>query len=132
MRNKTWIRLLAGVFCAAFLIGALPMREARAETALASGFVNTAKLNLRKGAGTGNAILDTLKADTTVNIYEVIGTWLRIDVPSTGTADGVAIEGEALRVCRPYLVKQLVPGNNMTIVYNKANPTIFSVVENPV
>ena len=56
-------------------------------------------------------------------LYRIIASFV--------TAEGVAIEGEALRVCRPYLVQQLVPGNNMTIVYNKANPTIFSVVENP-
>jgi uncharacterized protein YgiM (DUF1202 family) len=90
MRNKTWIRLLAGVFCVALLIGALPMQRAHAETALASGFVNTAKLNLRKGAGTGNAIVDTLSKNTAVNIYEVRGTWLRIDVPSTGKSGFVS------------------------------------------
>jgi len=56
-------------------------------------------------------------------LYRIIASFV--------TAEGDAIEGEALRVCRPYLVQQLVPGNNMTIVYNKANPTIFSVVENP-
>jgi len=48
------------------------------------------------------------------------------------TAEGASIEGEALRICRPYLAQQLVPGNNVMIVYNKANPTIFSIVENPV
>jgi hypothetical protein len=48
------------------------------------------------------------------------------------TAEGVPMEGEALRVCRPYLAQQLVPGNNANIVYNKANPTIFSIVEPPV
>ena len=48
------------------------------------------------------------------------------------TAEGVPIEGEALRVCRPYLAQQLVPGNSANIVYNKANPAIFSIVEPPV
>ena len=90
MRNKTWIRLLSGLFCVALLISALPMREAHAETALASGFVNTTKLNLRKGAGTGNAILTTLDVNTVVNIYEVTGTWLRIDVPSKGKSGYVS------------------------------------------
>jgi hypothetical protein len=45
------------------------------------------------------------------------------------TAEGAAIEGDALRICRPYLVSQLVPGNNAGIMYNKANPDIFSIVE---
>lgn len=48
---------------------------------------------------------------------------------SFNTTEGTAIEGEALRICRPYLAKQLLPGNNVTIVYNKTNPTIFSIVE---
>ena len=50
---------------------------------------------------------------------------------SFSTAEAVAVEGEALRICRPYLAQQLVPGNNVMIVYNKANPTIFSIVEPP-
>ncbi|MEZ4509432.1 MAG: SH3 domain-containing protein [Eubacteriales bacterium] len=90
MRNKTWIRLLAGLFCVALLIGLMPMQSAHAESAIASGFVNTTKLNLRKGAGTGNSIVDTLAANTAVNIYEVVGTWLRIDVPSTGKSGYVS------------------------------------------
>ena len=90
MRNKNWIRLIAGLACLALVIGMMPMREAHAESALASGFVNTTKLNLRKGAGTGNAIVDTLAKNTAVNIYEVSGTWLRIDVPSTGKSGYVS------------------------------------------
>ena len=90
MRNKIWVRLLAGLFCIALIVGMMPMREAHAESALASGFVNTAKLNLRKGVGTRNAIVDTLAKDTAVNIYEVSGTWLRIDVPSTGKSGYVS------------------------------------------
>ena len=84
MRNKLWIRLLAGLFSIALMVSLLPMQKAHAESALATGYVNTAKLNLRKGVGTGNAIVDTLAKNTAVNVYEVIGTWLRIDVPSTG------------------------------------------------
>lgn len=45
------------------------------------------------------------------------------------TAEGNAVEGDALRICRPYLVSLLVPGNNVSVVYNKANPEIFSIVE---
>ena len=47
MRNKLMIRLLAGVFSVALMISLLPMQEAHAESALATGYVNTAKLNLR-------------------------------------------------------------------------------------
>ena len=90
MRNKNWIRLLAGLACVALLIGMVPVREAHAESTLASGFVYTTKLNLRKGAGTKNAIVDTLAVNTAVNIYEVTGTWLRIDVPSTGKSGYVS------------------------------------------
>jgi uncharacterized protein YgiM (DUF1202 family) len=84
MRNKIWLRLLAGLFSIALMVSLIPMREAHAESALATGYVNTSKLNLRKGVGTSNSIVDTLSKSTAVNIYEVIGTWLRIDVPSTG------------------------------------------------
>ena len=90
MRNKLWIRLLAGLFSVALMISLLPMQEAHAESALATGYVNTAKLNLRKGVGTGNSIVDTLAKNTAVNVYEVIGTWLRIDVPSTGKSGYVS------------------------------------------
>lgn len=51
---------------------------------------------------------------------------------SFSTAEGVMVEGEALRVCRPYLVQQLIPGNIVMVIYNKATPTIFSIVEAPV
>ena len=90
MRNKTWMKLLAGFFCVALLIGALPMQQAHAESTLATGFVNTTKLNLRKGAGTNNAIVTTLDVNTVVNIYEVKGTWLRVDVPSKGKSGYVS------------------------------------------
>ena len=90
MRNRLWIRLLAGLFSVALMISLLPMQEAHAESALATGYVNTAKLNLRKGVGTGNSIVDTLAKNTAVNVYEVIGTWLRIDVPSTGKSGYVS------------------------------------------
>ncbi len=72
------------------MVSLIPMREAHAETTLATGYVNTSKLNLRKGVGTGNSIVDTLSKSTAVNIYEVIGTWLRIDVPSTGKSGYVS------------------------------------------
>jgi uncharacterized protein YgiM (DUF1202 family) len=84
------VRVLAAALCLLLAGVALPLRGALAESTLATGYVNTAKLNLRKGAGTGNAIVDTLAKSTAVNIYEVVGTWLRIDVPSTGKSGYVS------------------------------------------
>ena len=91
MKRKHFARnMLAAVACALLLVSAIPMQTAHAESTLATGFVNTAKLNMRKGAGTGNAIVDTLSKNTAVNIYEVVGTWLRIDIPSTGKSGYVS------------------------------------------
>ena len=81
---------LAVLSCMLLLMTAIPMQSAHAETTLATGYVNTAKLNMRKGAGTGNAIVDTMTKNVAVNIYEVVGTWLRIDVPSTGKSGYVS------------------------------------------
>ena len=70
MKRKHFARnMLAAVACALLLVSAIPMQTAHAESTLATGFVNTAKLNMRKGAGTGNAIVDTLSKNTAVNIY---------------------------------------------------------------
>lgn len=139
MRNKIWIRLLAGLFCVMLLIGAVPMREAHAETALASGFVNTAKLNLRKGAGTSNTIVDTLTANTAVNIYEVTGTWLRIDVPSSGksgyvsgkyiTVNSASLSAYALgcTAARVNLRKEATStSESLAVITAKAGLTIYS------
>ncbi len=78
------IRLLAALSCLALVAAATPERTAYAESAIAAGYVNTTKLNLRKGAGTGYSIVATLSQNTVVNVYEVSGTWLRVDVPSSG------------------------------------------------
>lgn len=83
MKRKI-LAVLSVLMCAALLAAALPPQSARAESALATGYVNSGKLNMRNGAGTGNPIVDTLTRNTAVNVYEVSGSWLRIDVPSTG------------------------------------------------
>lgn len=91
MKFKRTARIiLAGITCMLLLYAALPMQTAHAESTLATGFVNTTKLNMRKGAGTGHSIVDTLSKNTAVNIYEVVGTWLRIDVPSSGKSGYVS------------------------------------------
>ncbi len=77
-------KAMSVLLCAGLFFAALPLQSARAESALATGYVNSGKLNLRNGAGTGNPIIDTLTRNTVVNVYEVSGSWLRIDVPSTG------------------------------------------------
>ena len=82
--KRIGIRLLAGIFGILLLFSALPQESAHAETALATGFVNTAKLNMRSGPGTRNSIVASLVKNDAVNVYEVSGTWLRIDVPATG------------------------------------------------
>ena len=83
------IKLLAGLFSVLLLISVLP-QTAHAETALATGYVNTTKLNMRSGASTKNAIVATLNKNDAVNVYEVSGTWLRIDVPSIGKSGYVS------------------------------------------
>jgi len=91
MKRKHIARnFLAAVACALLLVAAVPMQSAHAESTLATGFVNTTKLNMRNGAGTGHAVVDTLAKNTAVNIYEVVGTWIRIDVPSTGKSGFVS------------------------------------------
>jgi len=79
-------KVLSALLCAALLAAVMPLARTHAESALATGYVNSATLNMRNGAGTGNTIVDTLTRNTAVNIYEVSGSWLRIDVPSTGKA----------------------------------------------
>lgn len=87
--KKISIKLLAGLFSVLLLVSVLP-QTAHAETALATGYVNTTKLNMRSGAGTRNAIVATLSKNDAVNVYEVSGTWLRIDVPSIGKSGYVS------------------------------------------
>lgn len=139
MRKHRILRLMAGLLCLALLIAALPTRASRAESALAAGYVNTAKLNIRKGAGTGNAIVDTLAKNTAVNIYEVVGTWLRVDVPSTGksgyvsgkyiTVDSASLSAYALGVTsgKVNLRKEATSkSESLAVVANNAGLTIWS------
>lgn len=74
MKRKIIVRITTTLLSLALLAVLLPQTVAHAETALATGFVNTAKLNMRSGVGTGNSIVETLKKDTAVNVYEVAGT----------------------------------------------------------
>ncbi|HWR31337.1 MAG TPA: SH3 domain-containing protein, partial [Negativicutes bacterium] len=90
MKRKIIIRITTALLSLVLLAALMPQTVAHAETALATGYVNTAKLNMRSGAGTGNAIVESLKKDTAVNVYEVVGTWLRIDVPSSGKSGYVS------------------------------------------
>ena len=88
--KRTIIRFFAALGCIALLFTALPIQSAHAESTLATGFVNTTKLNMRTGTSTKDSIVATLEKNTAVNIYEVKGTWLRIDVPSTGKSGYVS------------------------------------------
>ncbi len=81
LKHSVLLRAWALLLAAAFVFAAVPA-IAHAETALASGFVNTGALNMRKGAGTSYALVDELKKNDVVNVYEVAGTWLRVDVPA--------------------------------------------------
>lgn len=135
-----WIRrIFAALLTALLLFGALPMGAARAETALAAGYVNAATLNMRKGPGTGNAIVATLARNTVVNVYEVSGTWLRIDVPATGksgyvsgkyiTIDGDSLSAYGIGVTtgKVHLRKEATSkSESLGIVANGAGVTVFS------
>ncbi|MDO4572082.1 MAG: SH3 domain-containing protein, partial [Clostridia bacterium] len=90
MKRTRTRRFLYALACLGLLLAALPIRPARAETALATGYVNSATLNMRAGPNTSYAIQDTLTRNTAVNIYAVSGTWLRIDVPATGKSGYVS------------------------------------------
>ena len=83
--DRNFKRIIGLLLAAVFLFGAagLPMRAARAETALATATVNTSKLNVRKTASTKGAVVTTISRGTAVNIYSVESNgWCRIDVPS--------------------------------------------------
>ncbi|MCE5188468.1 MAG: SH3 domain-containing protein [Eubacteriales bacterium] len=88
--KRNILKLFAGVLGVLVLFSAMPQNAAHAETALATGYVNTTKLNMRSGPNTKNAIVATLAKNDAVNIYEVSGTWLRIDVPSIGKSGYVS------------------------------------------
>lgn len=60
----------------------LPAGSARAEKALATGYVSSTTLNMRPDPSTHQAIVATLSRGDVVNVYEICGVWLRVDVPS--------------------------------------------------
>jgi len=138
MKRKA-LKVLSALLCAALLTAAMPLERAHAETALATGSVNSATLNMRNGAGTGNAIVDTLTRNTAVNVYEVSGSWLRIDVPSTGkggyvygkyiSIDASSLSAYALGVTtgKVHLRKEATSrSDSLAIVESNLGVTIYS------
>ncbi len=95
-------RLLAVLLAVMVLFGAALTApgSALAEEALATGTVNTGRLNVRSDAGTGYSLVTTIDKGTAVNIYEVKGAWLRIDIPSAGKSGYVS--GKYISVNAPY------------------------------
>lgn len=79
-RSRLLCALICGMmlFCLAIPLGA----EAHAESAFATAVVNTGRLNVRSGPGTGYGVVTVIDEKTAVNLYEIKGNWLRIDVPS--------------------------------------------------
>lgn len=92
MQTSSIKRLGAALLvCLVLITGfALPLREARAETAIATGYVNSTTLNMRPDASTHQPVVATLKRGMAVNVYEICGVWLRIDVPELGKAGYVS------------------------------------------
>ena len=140
MRKRQLLRLMTGIMCLALLAAMLPARASRAESVLAVGYVNAEGLNLRKGAGTDNAIVGTLTKNTVVNIYKVSGAWLRVDVPATGksgyvsgkyiTVDGASLAAYALGVTsgEVNLRKEATSkSKSLAVVADHAGLTIYSV-----
>ena len=70
--KATLLQRLRILLLACLLLAALlPAGGALAETALATGTVNSANLNMREGAGTGHSLVATLTRGTAVNVYQV-------------------------------------------------------------
>ncbi len=132
-------RSLIFLICAALIVAVLPMHSAHAESTLATGYVNASKLHLRKGAGTNYDIVDTLSRNTSINVYEVNGMWLRIDVPSSGksgyvygkyiTVNGSSLSAYALGTTtgKVHLRKEATASSDsLAIVDSKSGLTIYS------
>ncbi len=129
---------LIGILCAALLFAAVPLHHARAEYAIATGTVNTGKLNLRSGPGITNGIVDTLNQGETVSIYEVAGDWLRIDAQRSGqsgyvygkyiTLDGTSISayGFAITTGKVHLREEATSkSTSLAIVPKGAAVTVY-------
>ncbi len=82
MRKALGKRLWTAVLAMFVLLALLPEGQARAETKLATGYVSSTTLNMRPDASTHQAVVAVLKRGDVVNVYEICGTWLRIDVPA--------------------------------------------------
>lgn len=83
----------AGFFflCAALLISSvLPLSAAHADTAIATGYVTSATLNMRTGPNVDNKIVETLALGDKVTVYAVSGTWLKVDAQNSGNSGYVS------------------------------------------
>ena len=80
------IRAGMAVLLAALLLfaGAGLPGDARADSLIARGFVNTAKANVYSGPGWDAGVTDTLGKGAAVSIFAVRGEFLYVTVPSTG------------------------------------------------
>ncbi len=130
---------MISLLCLILLSAAMPMRAAHAETALATGYVNASTLHLRKGAATDKDIVDTLSRNTAVNVYEVSGMWLRIDVPSSGksgyvygkyiTVNGSSLSAYALGTTtgKVHLRKEATSASDsLAVLDSKTGVTVYS------
>lgn len=86
--KRLCVSILTLVLVAGSLL--LPGVNARAETAIATGYVNTGKLNIRSQPNTRKPPVAEIVKGTVVNVYEIVGVWLRIDAPSVGKSGYVS------------------------------------------
>lgn len=73
---------------------------------------------------TEGAIITAEQTDTMVDALPIY----RIRA-SFRTLDGNDAEGVAFRVCRPWFIEQIVPGNTAKIAYSKLDSQIFTIIE---
>lgn len=69
-------------------------------------------------------IISAEQTDTMVDALPVY----RIRASYT-TTDGNTVEGVTFRVCRPWFVGRIAPGNTVKIAYSKLDPEIFTIIE---
>lgn len=81
----------------------------------------TLKTNAKLSEGTVVSLEETGSFVDSIPIYRV-GVQFK-------TADGEAIEGETLRVCRPWMLELLRSGKPVKIVYSELDSSAFSVIE---
>lgn len=78
----------------------------------------------------------SLAKETTGYVISIVETGSFVDkIPvyrilvRFSTDDGTETESETLRVCRPWLYQKLRSGESVKVLYNIANPAIFTVIE---